>query len=356
MASGTNDAAAPSEAPDETLWDCLKSSMPPLACDPRGDLTFRVDQKDILVCSRTVARSSTVFRAMLFTGFAESKPEGESTWIVDLPDDEFHPTLLLLAMIHGHFGSVPNTLKPEELYELLVVADKYDMIHTLKPMVSTWYQPHKDAITVAGNEIYLWIAWGLGDKKTFEDLALQLVLDSKVNKDGQLLDGSGSLFSEHRPLKIGLLLHKKMQANLEGRGCSSPKYPTTKSNGIEEDRHMGGRECNSMNLGLLMRYSKALNFQNLNPAHMTAPLHLGSVNGLTSLIKNKTFVCEVLHRRCDPLPTFKGRVRKIVQAVSSPLLDIEVEHLQKQAKKTGLDAKRPAETDESGKSRKRRLE
>ncbi|KAK1957333.1 hypothetical protein LY78DRAFT_663723 [Colletotrichum sublineola] len=127
--------------------------MPPLACDPQGDLTLRVNQKDILVYSRTVARSSTVFRAMLFTGFAESKPEGESAWTVDLPDDEFHPTLLLLTMIYGNFASVPDTLKPEELYQLLVVADKYDMIHTLKPMVSTWYRPHKDAITVVGNEI-----------------------------------------------------------------------------------------------------------------------------------------------------------------------------------------------------------
>ncbi|KDN68802.1 hypothetical protein CSUB01_12514 [Colletotrichum sublineola] len=347
--------------------------MPLLTCDPRGDLTFRVDQKDILVCSRTVARSSTVFRAMLFTGFAESKPEGESTWTVDLPDDAFYPTLLLLTIIHGNFVSVPNMLKPEELYELLVVADKYDMIHTLKPMVSTWYQPHKDAITVVGNEIFLWIAWGLGDKKTFEHLALQLVLDSKVNKHGQLLDGNGNLFNKHRPLvpsgileriaqtredtiqKIGFLLRKTMRASLEGQGCLSPKYPRTKRKAIEGHRHMGGHECSAMTLGLLMRYIKALNFEHLNPTHMTTPLYLGSINSLVSSINYKAFACNVLHPRCDPLPAFRTRVSKVVQEVSSPVSNTEVEHLQKQGKKTGLDKKRPVETDESGKAPKRRL-
>ncbi|KAK1995871.1 hypothetical protein LX36DRAFT_672134 [Colletotrichum falcatum] len=182
MDSDTDDAAAPSEAHDETVWDSLKSCMPPLTCDPRGDLTLRIGKRDIIVCSRTLTRSSAVFRAMILTGFAESKPAGESTWTVDLPDDEFHPTLLLLTIIHGNFASVPEKLKSEELYQLLVVADKYDMIHALKPMVPTWYRPDKEATTIAGNEIFLWIAWVLGDKKTSKILLSSLYLPPKSTK------------------------------------------------------------------------------------------------------------------------------------------------------------------------------
>ncbi|KAK2024072.1 hypothetical protein LX32DRAFT_599429 [Colletotrichum zoysiae] len=315
--------------------------------DSRGDLTLRIGQKDaeepyqLVVCSRTVARSSAVFRAMLFGGFAESKSEGESSWVVDLPDDEHHLMFLLLTIIHGNFTFLPEKLNPEELYQLLIVADKYDMVHTLRPMLATWYQPHLETAAIAGNETFLWVAWVLGDKKTFENLALRLVLYSKVDEGGQLLDSNRNHFSKHRPLgplgileriahtrediirKIFLLLHETIQARLDNRGCSKyADYPM---------------------------HELKLNIQQLNSTHMTAPLYLGSVNHLESLIRKTGFdcVCKVLHSECNPLHHIRTEIRQLVKAVSPLVSDAEVERLRKQANKSGLGLKRPTEMDES---------
>ncbi|OHW93483.1 nuclear pore protein [Colletotrichum incanum] len=213
MVSDTNDAAVSSKAPIETIWDCLKPAVSPLSCgkvfyfDPRGDMTLHVDQLEtggicqFVVCSRTLDRSSPVFRVMLFNGFAESKPEGESAWTVKLPEDGIYPVYLFLNIIHGHTMAVPDTLKPEELYQLLVLTEKYNMTHVLRPLASMWFQPYREAANVAGNGIFLCIAWALGHEETFRYLSLDLVLKSKIDDDGQLLDSNGIPLSAHKHLE-----------------------------------------------------------------------------------------------------------------------------------------------------------
>ncbi|GJC80443.1 hypothetical protein ColLi_03281 [Colletotrichum liriopes] len=212
MTSDPSNTDASSEAPIDPILDCLKPAMSPLACgkifyfDPRGDLTLHVGQMktggiyQFVVCSRTLGRSSPVFGAMLFNGFAESKPEGDSEWIVELPEDRTHPVFLLLNIIHGHSMTIPDTLKPEELYQLLVVTEKYDMTHVLRPMVSMWFQPYKKATIVTGKGIFLCIAWALGHEETFRNVALDLVLMSKVGDNGQLLDINGIPLSIYKHL------------------------------------------------------------------------------------------------------------------------------------------------------------
>lgn len=84
--------------------------------DPRGDLFVVASGRDGLgsssdpvrfqVCSRTLARCSRVFEAMLFGSFAESKdpqapgPDGLAEWCLDLP--EAHPEAMktLFEIMH----------------------------------------------------------------------------------------------------------------------------------------------------------------------------------------------------------------------------------------------------------------
>ncbi|KAI8286186.1 hypothetical protein K4K56_008956 [Colletotrichum sp. SAR 10_98] len=129
-------------------WACLLAAMLALQVgeayhfDTRGDLTLKVggDESayEFVVCSRTLGRSSPVFQAMLFNGFTESKPADGAAWNIQLPDDDPSPIFLILSIIHGHFQHVTRTLREKQLYEVLVVTEKYDMTKILNPLASTW--------------------------------------------------------------------------------------------------------------------------------------------------------------------------------------------------------------------------
>lgn len=166
--------------------------------DSRGDLTLKVggvsDEKlrvyEFVVCSRSLARWSSVFRAMLFTGFAESRPRDKAPWTVEMPEDSVSPVFLVLSIVHGHFQHIPKCLQQDQLYQLLVVTEKYDMTQTLSPWASTWFQPYaatKTSVT-EGKEVVMWISWELGHEEIFRTYAKNLLLKSKINDAGELID------------------------------------------------------------------------------------------------------------------------------------------------------------------------
>ncbi|KAK7450409.1 hypothetical protein Landi51_05480 [Colletotrichum acutatum] len=204
MASATENSSDVPKNSDEPKINGSERAGSPIATekvsfDDRGDLTLRVgsledggaDVFEFVVCSRALARASPVFRAMLFGGFSESKPEGD-TWIVKLPEDRPAPFFILLNIIHGRFRAVPQKLKLDELYQLLVVTNKYDMLSVIFQWAPSWFEPFKTLeASIEGNERLLWIAWELGDKGAFELMSRNLVLGSGIDNEGRLIDKKG---------------------------------------------------------------------------------------------------------------------------------------------------------------------
>ncbi|TDZ65112.1 hypothetical protein CTRI78_v003621 [Colletotrichum trifolii] len=204
---GPSDAAPSnsSAAASKCGWAFVHSAKESLSCgsafyfDPRGDLILSVGEaedevNDFVVCSRTVARGSKVFDAMLFGGFAESAASAlasDGSWTVKLPDDQMAPFFLVLTILHGNFQLVPRTLEEAELYELLVVTEKYDMTHVLRPWAKRWF----NQLAIGGVPHFqdrqrgMWIAWELGREDVFCNLAKELMLSSCVDDAGQLLSG-----------------------------------------------------------------------------------------------------------------------------------------------------------------------
>ncbi|KAK3307391.1 uncharacterized protein B0T15DRAFT_530089 [Chaetomium strumarium] len=76
------------------------------------------------VCSAAMRRASPVWKSMLFGPWKEAKP-AQGDWIVDLPEDKPWP----LAMAHGIFEKIPKYLSLQELNELLIHTENYDLIH-----------------------------------------------------------------------------------------------------------------------------------------------------------------------------------------------------------------------------------
>lgn len=184
-----------------TPWKCLEAAMSSLQdsdsfyFDPRGDLTLHVAENDttyeFVVCSRTLARSSSVFCRMLYGGFAESNST-ENKWIVNLPDDLPLPLFLILYIIHGLVDDLPKVLGQDELYEVLVVTEKYDMTKVLWPCASAWFTPFKKVESIVGNETLFWISWELGQKDVFSRFAKELMFNVGINAEGELL-GRGAI-------------------------------------------------------------------------------------------------------------------------------------------------------------------
>ncbi|KXJ84951.1 hypothetical protein Micbo1qcDRAFT_181225 [Microdochium bolleyi] len=135
---------------------CMKSHT----IDPRGDLWLCVGEVrqatskekpcQFQVCSRTMARVSDSFDAMLYrNGWREAKPEaaGKKPWVVNLPDDSPATTKELLPAMYGNlrlFGcldmSSSANIEIRRIFELFVLADKYGWLQTLGPWSVSWFE------------------------------------------------------------------------------------------------------------------------------------------------------------------------------------------------------------------------
>lgn len=188
--------------------------------DPRGDLILVVGgdtaasenptTSRFLVCSRTLARTSPVFAAMLYGGFAESKPSSPPVpgreWFVRLPGDDCAAMQQLLHLLHGNHDrftleptfdslyyyldsdagnkyAIPQTHSHHEniqlVYDFLVAADKYDCEQYVHLWTPRWHlevcgvtsYPLKAMLMLA------WIFYQLGDRKRYEWMLKCLAFD-----------------------------------------------------------------------------------------------------------------------------------------------------------------------------------
>lgn len=133
--------------PVEHLLDDNPSAHPVVEIDPHGDLILVVGSGDkepkmrFLVCSRTVARASKAFAAMLYGPFKESRPLGSSTsWVVSLPGDDPKAFEAILHIIHLNLNKIPESVSRHTLFEVFVLGDKYMMRPLLKQNVRRWYK------------------------------------------------------------------------------------------------------------------------------------------------------------------------------------------------------------------------
>ena len=145
MATGASNNAVPGEVKAEP--GKVKAVTGTTAIDDNGDLTLAIgsnnEKATFLVCSRSLSRSSHVFKAMLYGSFRESRSTnagaGPSRWVVELPDDNPVPAAILLNISHARLKAIPPKVDSLTMfYEILVFADKYDMTGLLGPWTQTW--------------------------------------------------------------------------------------------------------------------------------------------------------------------------------------------------------------------------
>ena len=192
--------------------------------DARGDLVLVVKDVGFKVCSKTLRRACKEFRALLYGGFRESEQPESGNWAVALPDDNFYAMRALLHILHGN-THVVRKMKfpyPENMYYLVVVADKYNLMNRISEWVPRWvdqsgvfneYQPSRENFGRFRNMIetykpdWAWnmvyathVAYELGNVKEFVEAVRHVCLEAEIYHD----DSQGG---DSRP-SLGLMWRK----------------------------------------------------------------------------------------------------------------------------------------------------
>ncbi|KAI8286185.1 hypothetical protein K4K56_008955 [Colletotrichum sp. SAR 10_98] len=149
-----------------------------------------------VVCSRALSRASPVFCKMLYGHFAEA--DSSCSKAVNL-NDAIEPMFLALLIIHGRFDIVPARLTVEELFDLLVATNKYQMTGITRPWLHKWV-PYSKAIPCSPHkDLLAWIAWEIGAEQMFGHVAKAIARECRVN-EGEVLDTDGE------PMRLNVYL------------------------------------------------------------------------------------------------------------------------------------------------------
>lgn len=164
--------------------------------DRSGDLVLIVNQaerqKTFRVSSSAMCLASPVWRAMLSHSgnFKEARPKNGE---VSFPEDDSDAMFIVLSVVHYQFQNIPKALTKEELLNLAIVCDKYDVTKLLL----SWFRLNwLESIGFCDGNSML-IAWLFQDFETFKKLVDEMIRDSELNKEGN--PEVGLLKMDHMP-------------------------------------------------------------------------------------------------------------------------------------------------------------
>tara|TARA_R110002003_G_scaffold848_4_gene21695 strand:- start:507 stop:1010 length:504 start_codon:yes stop_codon:yes gene_type:complete len=109
-----------------------------------GDVILVIDfhRRSIQVNSVVLGNASKYFNAMFGLNFSEGQDLKRSVIKeIPMPDDNAVALEVLFNIIHLRNHAVPEYLKPNEVFELAVVSDKFDCAILLKHASMQWLRP-----------------------------------------------------------------------------------------------------------------------------------------------------------------------------------------------------------------------
>lgn len=143
------------------------------------------EKTTFVVDSGALRRQSSVFKAMLFGGFAES--DRQSNWMVTLPAHK--PGILepILNIIHANPDEIPSTPTLADVYDMLLVSDYFDVTACFAPWARQWYY---EALSLRDHNNFLWairrmcIANDVGLQSELHEMMQRLIFALHIDADG----------------------------------------------------------------------------------------------------------------------------------------------------------------------------
>ena len=171
--------------------------------DPDGDLNliFRDgdghSRKKMLVSRHTLCLSSKVFKAMLGVNsqFREAtnptiSPDGIQE--INLEGDDFQAMTVVMSVIHLQHRNTPKFTTFEQLHEIALICDKYDLTESLGLWPGFWAAQFHTQIEKKGFHGWLLIATVFRQDEAFARITKHIILTSIVDSEtGDLVTPEG---------------------------------------------------------------------------------------------------------------------------------------------------------------------
>lgn len=352
---------------------------PTLTFDLEGDLHLFVGdgpaQQEMIVDSRALCRTSTVFRAMLKGPYIEGKPD-QRQWKVTLPDDDPDAFAVLLDMTHGLYERTPAKPSINLLYDIAVTTNKYDMIRTLRPMAARWLKEcysELRSLPIDNLSQSLFIAWEFGERDLFQKLTESIAesmaftpsqgkyTDDKA-QEIELLEaiqslgimGKAPFYFQHRVPSTDLIqdtlkMHRDRKWEIIRTECHATiKALLTPSVAAVCESHLSTKahpraDCQERVLGRLLQSAHANNIspvfslQCRNPTGMSMAQLMEKLENVEKFIAGKASCNKIMHKTLLAI-----RVKSAV--LPSLLSESQQKHLEAQAAKLALDVTSSGET------------
>ncbi|KAI1119078.1 hypothetical protein F5Y14DRAFT_438159 [Nemania sp. NC0429] len=153
--------------------------------------------------SAIIAGASPAFGLALYSPSAETTRHDGVKWTVNLPDDDPQAMQTIITILYGHYpvSSFDKHMEIEQLLQLTVVADKYDLVHLFPKWSAQWLRDMErywvDRTFVRQStedlESLLWIFWVLGHEPLYTYMVLQIAFYSELDAAGKLTDPAEQL-------------------------------------------------------------------------------------------------------------------------------------------------------------------
>ncbi|KAI0103049.1 hypothetical protein GGR51DRAFT_562030 [Nemania sp. FL0031] len=253
-----------------------------------------------MVCASALACASPIWRSMLYRDAAHArgvKDEAGDNQVQTLElESDSKAISLLFHIVHYDFSHVPQEPTLNQLFELCKSACQYRCTHLFYPWANQWTS--RLANFVAEADCYsechkaLYVAWTFGEMKLYRDTVDALIVSTKVDFNGKIVNVSGQPLEDMlMPLEL-LEIITKARASTIAKILDAVRAPIhVLSSGAQSERGVyckvgkDTQPCEIMMLGsVIPALTKAGLFPVPEPEKFT-----GSIEGLKdTLDKVKT--------------------------------------------------------------------
>ncbi|KAI1131257.1 hypothetical protein F5Y10DRAFT_262439 [Nemania abortiva] len=361
--------------------DCGHPTAEPamVAFDPYGDMMLivgtkrcadrfcneeRRDKQPDAVCfhvnSAVIAGASPSFGLALYSPSAETLRGDNVKWIVRLPNDCPMAMHTIINILYGHYPtSTPDVhMDIEQLLNLTVLADKYDLVHLFPNWTAQWVsdmEPYWLGRKFVGKstedlEVLMWIFWVLGHEPLYTYMVLQIAFYSELDAAGKLTDPAGQLCFTHEYgcvpvppcalIEIGhsrmdalKIIRKEIKETLEDHLHGRRKPSWLRCRRMDGDDDCGWRQS------VLVSLVEMLVLEGIWPLPSAYTL-TASPRSLVGIFRVNPNIPSFTHHHdgqfCDADGTFWEHIEKLLLEINFTLPAASAYYLGEQAMKSGL--------------------
>ena len=175
--------------------------------DPFGDRKILAGTKEkpeiFMVSSQAMSLASKQFRNMFAADsrFAEATRSPGTIIEKSLLEDHVNSLKILLSIIHLKHSLVPSTLSYDELVQLAILCDYYDVAEVVQPWITNWihHVQKRQAKNKLAAEGWLFVAWTFGIEDIFERVSTYLIRNVAISTENTIRIHDHAINAAHMP-------------------------------------------------------------------------------------------------------------------------------------------------------------